>query len=493
MPSTYQLAQPNLVWPESYWRESESAWLSVHKLGFLNGLGGAALKEALVRPQRDAQGCASGTHSLFLSIAKARMKGTRPPAREDVLRAFTLEELFAAHTEHVVVPHLRYCPECLRRWFHASIFQLGGISTCPIHKCALVSGCPQCANPIPVAFDTARFRLPLHCVGCGSPFAGRTPIFSDIFGCAPRDAYEPALLFTSLQLELVTLCEACRVDVPRWQTACPYPHGTYLRSLIAGQLGSSALRSALAGSGPQIVVHRCADEDQVANAVTTPEARAQVKAMGRHFARRVRLRCRHRVSPSLRFEVEKVGGIAEGWNCWLSPSERHPGPGPGPCACCFVLARWRMLFAELFMPMAYIQAIYQHDESAGHAGSLKVPTPEAAYDLFSICAVQVAYALGVFGWLPYPSDLVRDDERDEYRRLWPPLNSHLLNKGTARYSIGYVSTDIDHILDSLANIQLVSAQDRFVSNEDSLQGAIWGQSVARTLFGRRWASWLKAR
>jgi hypothetical protein len=62
---------------------------------------------------------------------------------------------------------LRWCPECAKRGFHTSVFQLDLVATCPLHGCKLRSKCPHCHTPIPYRLRPDLFT----CSSCKFDFA----------------------------------------------------------------------------------------------------------------------------------------------------------------------------------------------------------------------------------------------------------------------------------------------------------------------------------
>lgn len=73
MSDTDLLGASAWVWPQSYWRAGESAWLTAHKFGFLNGIDKAALGRALVSLDPTGRQLAkSAPQHLFKRIAYER-------------------------------------------------------------------------------------------------------------------------------------------------------------------------------------------------------------------------------------------------------------------------------------------------------------------------------------------------------------------------------------------------------------------------------------
>lgn len=64
----------------------------------------------------------------------------------------------------VFVPELRHCPICMQDGRHSMLFQLPQVARCPVHRCLLEVGCPQCRR----AVSTKPQSLAIHHLHCGS-------------------------------------------------------------------------------------------------------------------------------------------------------------------------------------------------------------------------------------------------------------------------------------------------------------------------------------
>lgn len=182
MPQEDLLKRSIWIWPTSYWRPAESAWLTAHKFGFLNGIDGRVLGRVLASVDPSGEHLPKSPPArLFNRIAEERQYGKRPGGRYDVLRAHTLDELFGSHRRAICAPYVRFCPLCLERWFHSSIHQIEELRTCPLHGVDLVLSCPGCGKKIILDGAPESLRHPLCCHRCGRPFAGREPLFVELF------------------------------------------------------------------------------------------------------------------------------------------------------------------------------------------------------------------------------------------------------------------------------------------------------------------------
>lgn len=52
------------------------------------------------------------------------------------------------HRQRVLARNFRCCPMCLRLGFHSIVHQHWAMTTCPLHSCRLVLGCPACREPV---------------------------------------------------------------------------------------------------------------------------------------------------------------------------------------------------------------------------------------------------------------------------------------------------------------------------------------------------------
>lgn len=476
MPQPDQLTDSPWVWPLSYWREAESAWMCAHKFGFLNALRGDSLKRALANHPIGPNGRVSmkGMGKLFSAIAYERSNGRRPQARADVLRAFTVKELFLEHVEGVASNELRYCPECLRHWFHANVFQLEGIEICPVHGAVLCTGCPNCGAWVDTEFYPADFNNPLHCTRCGMPFGGRPPEFFELFGRSPREYYEPARSLVALQRALSRACRSVQF-LGDWSSDLPLPKQTYLDGLLAGRRVAALISSLAKTNRPAVATLRCSREIQL-DEEAVARFRATVKSIGRHFKKVVRQYCGHGASPTLDIEVQQTSFDPE-TPSWLRPMVQDDVHGAGVCACCFLLARWRVLFAEAFASPRCRRGRHSAEYVRGEGCTLNL-SPQIAYAQFSRCAVQIAHGLGFDLTTPGNQDWIgRTDELAVHRQVWPIAFNHTRVHRNSRFAIGYSPATVDDILARLARVSMLPVSKHIALPRASTYHAIWGQSL----------------
>ncbi len=84
------------------------------------------------------------------------------PEQWDQLRGVDL--LAGRIAKQVFVGELRYCPSCLTRGNHSTLFQLPQVARCPVHQEWLRMGCSHCGSPI----SSSAMSLAKNHLYCGS-------------------------------------------------------------------------------------------------------------------------------------------------------------------------------------------------------------------------------------------------------------------------------------------------------------------------------------
>ena len=85
---------------------------------------------------------------------------------------------------------LRYCPDCMTRGWHFSLFQLTFVHRCPIHQLVLRESCAACKARIPYRLAASAFDNPFICSHCHADLA---PSLGEP-GLKPLDGEERAVL-----------------------------------------------------------------------------------------------------------------------------------------------------------------------------------------------------------------------------------------------------------------------------------------------------------
>ena len=97
--------------------------------------------------------------------ALAHHSGLSRPALAGGACSGSAESLVLALTS----AYLRYCPACMGKGFHATLFQFTPIKRCPIHHVRLRGVCRRCRGRIPYRLDAAFAARPFACPHCAYP------------------------------------------------------------------------------------------------------------------------------------------------------------------------------------------------------------------------------------------------------------------------------------------------------------------------------------
>lgn len=71
---------------------------------------------------------------------------------------------------------LRYCPQCIRGGYHSAIYQVGLITSCPIHEVPLIDVCDQCGSKIEVTTSRSNLNTAYRCGSCLNVFCDITMV-----------------------------------------------------------------------------------------------------------------------------------------------------------------------------------------------------------------------------------------------------------------------------------------------------------------------------
>lgn len=159
--------------------EFESLWSIVHKFAHLNRAGAVDVRIILGRAkwakklERGAFYWNEGQVDLHylgcldpnrlaqrLGLSQRQVEWSEAAAY--ALPAFESDNKLLVATW----PHLSYCPECIQKGFHSSLYQLRWIVRCPIHDGSLVNRCPGCGEFIPYQLFPKALVNPYGCK-CG--------------------------------------------------------------------------------------------------------------------------------------------------------------------------------------------------------------------------------------------------------------------------------------------------------------------------------------
>jgi hypothetical protein len=149
-------------WPQDSVRPYESLWSLTHRFLWLN------------RPNRsdlsiDLRMSDYPTHCLDLIFGVAEKRDVSTEGLRELLNISSVEwrESTLDHfARGCTYSELWYCPACLKLAYHSHLFQLHGLSVCPIHLCNLRCGCPNCGAEIPTYLHPKVLHTPFACPSC---------------------------------------------------------------------------------------------------------------------------------------------------------------------------------------------------------------------------------------------------------------------------------------------------------------------------------------
>lgn len=470
------------VWPARYCAPGESAWLTAHKFGYLNGLASDSLCRALLARGEDVLHTSS-TSRLFARIAEQRRDKARPDCGSDVLRARTLEESFGPHQPRMCNDSVRYCPRCLDQWFHSSAFQLTAVERCPAHNCPLETGCPSCRKLWNVSYKHEEFSRPLHCHHCGRPFAGREARFDEVLPIG-TDARTPTYQFLQQVEVACARTDVCKAPATVWEALGDrrkmYFHGLWTANRFV------ANRFLTPGVLECTYLPRSAGR-QTATAAAMNAYCATVRSIGAQARRRVRKACGH--TADLIIGMNRRGQ--------LSGHQGQPEYSEVCCACCYVLAKWKTQYSTLFRLRREMQK-FGIDDARLHWewwGSPQTPAWTADYALssFGFTALVVSIGLGV-GVEYYDASRRR---RDPYKldtfgdyQLLHGLRESLLAP-VFRTADGWALLRLpsEHVKSLLEQLSRVSSLHLRYSESDSIGSTYegrWGEAAAEWCYEHMW-------
>lgn len=174
-----------LAWNPDWFHAHESLWSALGKLVTVNLLDVPGLRwvsEALKLLDSN----------LWLPITSAGAMETMSALGIPLPAAKTafLFDLVPEPQDRVFISRgVRYCPLCLEKGFHSSIFQHLLVARCPVHGSTLEDACPRCKMPFSSTADN-----PWQCGSCGTAialFPGET--WLQAFKWGPSDVVLSAL------------------------------------------------------------------------------------------------------------------------------------------------------------------------------------------------------------------------------------------------------------------------------------------------------------
>jgi hypothetical protein len=152
-----------IAWPERSVRPYESLWILTQRLLWLNKPNRSALARTIAVPQMDEH-CFDLVFGdkTFPRFERQQLRGLLRLSHAQWKRA-TLDRSAMSGQSY---PGIRFCPSCLEFGYHAAVFQLHTVRICPVHRCDLVCGCPNCSKAIPTSLNRSSLRFPFACPRC---------------------------------------------------------------------------------------------------------------------------------------------------------------------------------------------------------------------------------------------------------------------------------------------------------------------------------------
>jgi hypothetical protein len=160
--------EPGWCWRDDWLSGGESIYSILAMFESLNVIGGRHVTDALLKVERDPYGKRIAgptidlrTSSRFDLERLTRAAHLSPQALREafVTDAFSISGWSGSMT-------LRWCPQCARRAFHCTIFQLPFINTCPAHGDMLHDRCARCRSLFPYKLVGTYTSKLFHCPRC---------------------------------------------------------------------------------------------------------------------------------------------------------------------------------------------------------------------------------------------------------------------------------------------------------------------------------------
>lgn len=158
--------------PRYGFRRFESAYSCIHKIAWLNHIGGKIIRSVLAGPsagQSDVTWTKEGVDlntATHLSIpALETLLQLRDEGIEERFTPFYdfLPRTSVEQKRQYYSPVLRYCPKCIAEGFHSPLSQLSHVRACPIHGELLLDACQICGEQIQYALTVSSLNKPFAC------------------------------------------------------------------------------------------------------------------------------------------------------------------------------------------------------------------------------------------------------------------------------------------------------------------------------------------
>jgi hypothetical protein len=165
-----------LLWSDGWVFAYEGPFTRLTKLAVVNQMSSRAINRALFGCD-NAQWSSGRVHGRSLLDTHWMALRTRPRVSPPSAGSIQASSLYA-HCGRLCKAiasdaRFRYCPTCLEHGFQSSLFQIDGLTVCPIHSDKLTDKCPTCDAPCPrYAIEKGAFKEPMRCSFCGAFYSG---------------------------------------------------------------------------------------------------------------------------------------------------------------------------------------------------------------------------------------------------------------------------------------------------------------------------------
>jgi hypothetical protein len=341
------------LWIEKGASAFESSWIALHRFLWLNDMSGIGLHYQVCKERRPGQQVLRSMMKVSKIIEQYPTSTVTPYQGLDVIfKHRGISNYLGSHTcLPVDSASVRFCPLCLKNCFHATIFQLTAVISCPYHAIPLQTTCPDCDHPLgELTFTPDRWAKPLCCQSCGKQFTEKKSTVNSVLNGYP-DVVEAIAAASELLLKLkdsTLLSQRVLADfdvrTPAFRSFyfdCLFkavnPEVTHPKWLARSwcipsiwQRKSTPLASSTATSG---AVARSSVHEASKNAMR------MLRSLDKQLGRRTRSICGHRSSYPLSYNWEYLTFVGNSFYLQLEPFH---------CPCCAALEWWRAQVGLIF-------------------------------------------------------------------------------------------------------------------------------------------------